>query len=125
MPVGVSAATFRSSDPLPHVGSYTVCVLPVAFSAPITLAMMRDTSAGVYPISHAIMASAAFPFIFHNVTLRNYTPDFGFDDLRDPGGLALKIWDSQDGVSRLIRAHLDPTTRGMLAEYRGAGVPSR
>ena len=43
-----SAATFSSSEPEPHVGSYAVVdALLFAGEMPMTLAMMRLTSAGV------------------------------------------------------------------------------
>lgn len=38
------------------------------------------SSLGTFPLSQAVMASAAFPGVFNSVTLRNYTPAFFMED---------------------------------------------
>jgi hypothetical protein len=66
-----------------------------------------------YPIAHAVMASAAFPVIFHNVTLRDYALPWqvGPEDIIDARGLALKLLSADDNVSTYLRsAKIQPET---------------
>jgi hypothetical protein len=86
-----------------------------------TLRSRLDT----YPIAHAVMASGAFPLVFHNVTLRSYVKwtQFALDDLKNPSALARKWQTATDSLSAFIRARLSPSTRDLLNDYDGSGVP--
>lgn len=79
-----------------------------------------------YPMSHAVIASGAFPLVFNNVTLRNYTPQIRLepDDIVSPKGLAMKWRFSEDPISRFLREKSSPRLRELLNNYDGDKEPS-
>ena len=79
-----------------------------------------------YPVSHAVMASGAFPLVFNNVTLRNYFPQTTFTphDLNDPRALAVKWQHAEDPISRYFRENSLVELVAELKLYDGAQDPS-
>jgi hypothetical protein len=93
-----------------------------------------------YPLSHAVMASGAFPLVFQNVTLRDYfrswgrrgpgrgTCDLGntvgspmpqsheivFDDIKDPDALANHLVNDGSAVTTYFRNIIGPKSINFL-----------
>lgn len=79
-----------------------------------------NSSSASYPISHAVMASGAFPGAFNNVTLRDFSPPAFFwneKEIIDPAALAKKLKYPEDPLSEFIWRNLKDNWKEEIGEF--------